>query len=102
MAEGRLFRPHLGPAGSGEFGIWPKPSTAWWRKSPPGRPNATAPAEALRDSQQRLREINATLEDRIAAALAERERSEAALRQAHRLQAVGQLTGGIAHDSTIC
>jgi signal transduction histidine kinase len=61
--------------------------------------------EALRDSEQRLRELNATLEQRVAertrqlaAETAERERAEAAFRQAQRLRAISQLSGGIAHD----
>jgi len=46
-------------------------------------------------AQKNLQE---TLETRIAEALSEREKIESALRQAQKMEAVGQLTGGLAHD----
>ncbi|WP_414705488.1 GAF domain-containing protein [Pseudomonas sp.] len=45
-----------------------------------------------------LRELNATLETRIARAIAEREDVQQALRQSQKMEAMGQLTGGVAHD----
>jgi len=54
--------------------------------------------EALRVSENRLRQLNETLEARVAAEVSERSRTEQALRQAQKMEAVGQLTGGIAHD----
>jgi signal transduction histidine kinase/ActR/RegA family two-component response regulator len=86
------------PAGSGEFETLAAAFDRMVEEVAARQAERDRTAEALRDSEQRLREINATLEERITAALAERERSEAALRQSQRMQAIGQLTGGIAHD----
>lgn len=50
------------------------------------------------EAELALQQLNDQLETRVAEEIGVRRQAEAALQQAHRMEAIGQLTGGVAHD----
>jgi PAS domain S-box-containing protein len=93
----------LGEATPYEKQYFRKDGSRWWGLFAPRKVGDEVVEFVLdvtdrRKAEAELRRLNEELETRVLHAVAEREKTEAALRQSQKLETVGQLTGGVAHD----